>query len=254
MTEKSLNAYAGGVTKAVGDRQVRVVVSTASVDRHGDIVEITGIELENYRKNPVVLCQHDHDEPIARCVQVGIVNGRLEALVQFPDEGVSSKSDEVYGLVKAGVLNAVSIGFIPMEWSFLDDKNPWEGRRFSRCEMIEFSIVSVPANADALIIERGQLTLDQQIALARANIGAIAAQKAGRKISAATEEKLRGAHTAIGEVLSQVQADDDAGDDPANMPVEDAAPEGPVEPDEDDAIREREIRALELKTLGIADG
>ncbi len=142
------------VVKAVGERQIRVIVSTGDVDRAGDIVDPNGIDFTAYRKNPVVLYQHDHDEPIARCIEIGVVNGRVEALVQFPDTGAAEKSDEVYNLIKAGVLNAVSIGFIPLESMSLDPKDSWGPKRYTKCECIEFSIVSVPANSAALIIER----------------------------------------------------------------------------------------------------
>lgn len=141
-----------GVTKAIGERQIRVVVSTGDTDREGDIIDPVGIDFTAYKSNPVVLFQHDHDEPIAKCEQIGVVKGRVEALVQFPPEGVNSKSDEVYGLIKAGVLNAVSIGFIPKSWSPIEGSK--FGRRFTTCECIEFSVVSVPANSNALIIER----------------------------------------------------------------------------------------------------
>lgn len=154
-----------GTTKAIGDRQIRVVVSTGDVDRGGEVIDPAGIDFTAYRKNPVVLYQHDHDTPIARCVQIGVVNGRIEALAQFPPEGASSKSDEVYNLIKAGVLNAVSIGFIPKTWE------PIEGSKFSRrfttCECLEFSVVSVPANSNALILERkmGQQTEEKRVSL-----------------------------------------------------------------------------------------
>jgi HK97 family phage prohead protease len=143
-----------GVTKAIGERQIRVIVSTADVDRSGDIIEPNGIDFSAYRKNPVILYQHDHDEPIARCAEIGVVNGRVEALIQFPDADASEDSDKVYNLIKAGVLNAVSIGFIPTEYIPLDPKEPWGPRKYVSCEMIEASIVSVPANSAALIIER----------------------------------------------------------------------------------------------------
>lgn len=150
------------VTKAVGDRQIRVIVSTGDVDRAGDIVDPNGIDFTAYRKNPVVLYQHDHDEPIARCVEIGVVNGQVEAMVQFPDEGAAEDSDKVYNLIKAGVLNAVSIGFIPLESVSLDPKDSWGPKRYTKCEIIEFSVVSVPANANALIIERTIDTCQQE--------------------------------------------------------------------------------------------
>lgn len=149
-----LNKDFTSVTKAVGERQIRVIVSTGDVDRAGDIIDPNGIDFTAYRKNPVVLYQHDHDEPIARCAEIGVVNGRVEALFQFPDPGASETSDEVYNLIKAGVLNAVSIGFIPLESISLDPKDAWGPKRYTKCEMLEVSVVSVPANSNALIIER----------------------------------------------------------------------------------------------------
>lgn len=214
MPDTTIRAFEGGIAKAVGDRQVRVIMSTPRVDRHGDIVEMSGVDLTEYRRNPVVLWQHDHDEPIARCAEVGIVGQRLEAVVQFPPEGTSEDADEAYRLVKAGVVSAVSVGFIPKEWSYLDEQKPWAGIRYRAVELIELSFVSVGANPDALVIERsalrhhkaGEIVLD-------ALVQQLATVKAGRVLSKANEEKLRAAHAAIGEVLAQVEGDDpeDAG-------------------------------------------
>ncbi|MEP3114917.1 HK97 family phage prohead protease [Nisaea sp.] len=169
--------YVGGIAKAVGERQVRVVVSTSTLDRDGDIIEIKGIDLAPYRLNPIVLNQHRRGEPIARCTEISTKGDTLEALVQFPEEGVSAKSDEVYGLIKAEILNAVSIGIIPHEWSNMDDKEPWRGKRYIKSEMIEFSVVSVPANSEALIVERGQLSTLDQLALAFKNIALMAEKR-----------------------------------------------------------------------------
>lgn len=167
----------GGEVKAVGERQVRVVASTATLDRQGDIVVPEGIDLTQYMQNPVVLRQHDHDHPVARCSEIAVKNGRLEALVQFPPEGTSDMADETYKLVKSGVINAVSIGFMPGDWEPIDaDKGYWGGRKYLSCELLEFSFVSVPANPDALVVERSLLTAEEQIALARKNLDAIRQQ------------------------------------------------------------------------------
>jgi HK97 family phage prohead protease len=152
-----------GVTKAVGDRQIRVIVSTGDVDRAGDIVDPNGIDFTAYRKNPVILYQHDHDEPVARSVEIGLINGRVEALIQFPDPGASEKSDEVYNLIKAGVLNAISIGFIPLEAIALDPKEPWGAKRYTKSEMLEASVVSVPCNSNALIVERTIASVNKEM-------------------------------------------------------------------------------------------
>jgi HK97 family phage prohead protease len=101
-----------------------------------------------------VLWNHDPQQPIARAIEIGVVDGRLQALVQFPPEGVSAKADEVYGLVKAGVVNATSVGFMPMDSEPMDKGQPYKGQRFIKSELMEFSFVSVPANRGATVVAR----------------------------------------------------------------------------------------------------
>ena len=141
-------------TTGLDERQVRVVASTPAVDRAGDVVVAQGIDLAAYKANPVILWNHDPGSPIARCVEIGVNAGQLEAVAQFPPEGTDPLADRVYGLIKAGVVNATSIGFAPVE------ETPIKGGgvTVSRSELWEFSFVSVPANPEALVVERSAPT------------------------------------------------------------------------------------------------
>lgn len=138
----------------IGSRQVRAIVSTGDVDRMGDIIEQAGIKLDAFRRSPTVLWQHDADHPIAKALSINVEGGKVVALVQFPEAGVSQKSDEVYGLIKAGVINSTSIGFVPLKSVPIDPTKPYGGKRFTSSEMLEFSFVSVAANSSALITGR----------------------------------------------------------------------------------------------------
>jgi HK97 family phage prohead protease len=138
-------------------RQVTVICSTGEPDRMGDVIVQSGIDLTAYRKNPVVLWGHSADVPIAKTIDIGIKNGKLQATVQFPPEGDDEDSDWVYGKIKAGIVNATSVGFIPMDYEPLDPKSPWSGFKFAKSELLEFSFVSVPANAGCLIVGRSLL-------------------------------------------------------------------------------------------------
>lgn len=129
------------------------MISTEDVDRQGDIVRATGARLENYLKNPVVLWAHDYGEPpVARALSVEIIPGKgLKARFQFPEWGTSARADEVRRLWAAGFLNATSIGFQPITAQPLGDRNDfWGPQEFVEWELLEFSIVPVPANQDAL--------------------------------------------------------------------------------------------------------
>ncbi len=134
----------------LGERQVRVVASTPTVDRAGDIVVAEGIDLAAYKGNPVILWNHDPSSPIARCIEIGVKDGQLEAVAQFPPEGTDALADRLYGLIKAGVINATSIGFNPVKETPIKGG----GMTVEQAELWEFSFVSVPANPDALVVER----------------------------------------------------------------------------------------------------
>lgn len=136
-------------TAGNGTRAARCVCSTESIDRQGDVVVQAGWQLQQYRQNPVVLFAHDSTKPIAHCSDIGVVANRLEATITFPPPGASSTSDWAWAMIQANALKAVSVGFT------IGAATPIPGGRGSRitsATLLELSIVSVPANADALIV------------------------------------------------------------------------------------------------------
>jgi len=165
MPAKSINKLLPTETELLPDaRRVRVICSTETVDRMGDVVVQSGIDLVAYRKNPVVLWGHDSDVPVAKAIEIGIDGGKLKAMVEFPVEGADSDADRVYAKIKAGIINATSVGFVPLEWEAIDPKEPWGGLRFSKSELLEFSFVSIPANKECLIVGRSVFIADKSAA------------------------------------------------------------------------------------------
>lgn len=146
-------------------RQVVVTVSTDQVDRSGDIVVQDGIYLENFKKTRTILWNHDQSIPIAQCLSIESTSNGLIAVAEFPPEGTSAKADEIYGLIKAGVINAASIGFLPIEGEPVDGKNPKNGVKIISSELFEFSFVSVPANPGAGVLERSMPAVKTKTAM-----------------------------------------------------------------------------------------
>jgi HK97 family phage prohead protease len=134
------------------ERAFDFVISTQSVDRYGDTIDQAGWKLEAYRKNPVVLWMHDNTLlPVARARNIRIEEGKLKATAVFTPESVEPFNDKVFALLGGGFLSATSVGFIPLKYNFVDDPSRRFGIDFLEQELIEFSIVTVPANAEALI-------------------------------------------------------------------------------------------------------
>lgn len=142
------------------ERAIRFVISTADVDRDRDTIDVNGWELADYRRNPVVLFGHDYRQPpIARALEVSVEGGALKSLAQFADAAVYPFADTIYRMLKAGYLNATSVGFRPVEWVFNEERR---GVDFKKQMLLEFSVVPVPSNAHCLIEARadGVLTDD----------------------------------------------------------------------------------------------
>ena len=69
----------------------------------------------------------------------------------------SSFAQQVKGLVRESVLKATSVGFRPLKFSFSKDKSRGGGIDFIEQELLEFSVVGVPANAEALLFQCPQI-------------------------------------------------------------------------------------------------
>lgn len=120
----------------------KFIASTASVDRQGDSIDQSGWELDNYLKNPVILFAHNYAElPIAKTVNIEKTESGLVIDIVFASEDANPKAQQVKKLVDEGILNTTSVGFIQKERN---------GNIITRAELLEVSIVPVPANQDAL--------------------------------------------------------------------------------------------------------
>lgn len=132
------------------NRVIRGVATTPAVDRVGDIIDPLGVKFTN----PLAfLWQHQHDKPIGsvkfdKPTKDGI---GFEATIAKSDEPGTLKDrlDEAWQSIKLKLVKAVSVGFRPIEYSFMDNG----GIRYSETEVYELSAVTIPANAEALITE-----------------------------------------------------------------------------------------------------
>ena len=145
---------ATSVEKAQGeDRTLNVTISTEVVDRERDTIAADGWQLENFRRNPVVLWAHNYRGlPIARSINTEAKDGHLLASPQFAEPEVYPFADTVLQLYLGGFLRAFSVGFDPSKYVINEDRR---GIDFVEQELLEFSAVPVPANPEALMGAKG---------------------------------------------------------------------------------------------------
>lgn len=156
------------IRKAVAEAGdgLEFVLSDATVDRYGDIVDPDGWDLSWFKKNPIALFGHNNAFPIGVWENVRVEGGKLLARLKLAARGTSARIDELIALVEQGVLRAVSVGFIPTKAEPIDPDKPYAGTHFIGQELLECSLVSVPANPAALQVAKSLNVSDETLTLA----------------------------------------------------------------------------------------
>jgi len=179
MNKRDLNIQ--GVHRAVFGGQVQIteragedggepvkiytfVASTEQPARDGHIL-LQNWDLANFAANPVILYGHDHDTVIGRASKIYVEqteHGRaLMVDIEFDEANPDGKIQRVIHQVQQGFLRAVSVGWITnsakRRSSYPGDSPHYEEDGWGyvigeeeNSELLEISIVSVPAQASAL--------------------------------------------------------------------------------------------------------
>lgn len=133
------------VIKENSDGTLRAIVNSGQEDRHGEILDIKGLDIKKYMTNPILAYSHDYTHPsVGRTLKLTKTrDGKLESDFKFAtdvdDYPMPKILDQLY---RKGYQFAFSIGFIPQEV---------EGNKYTKAEMIEFSPVLIGADAQALL-------------------------------------------------------------------------------------------------------
>jgi HK97 family phage prohead protease len=152
--EKRLESFTFSVKSVDVDNYViEGIFSTPDVDRHGEAVIQAGWDLENYKRNPVVLWAHNNQEfPIGQMMEVGPnTEGNLAGKIKFAVEEYD-KAATAFKLMSGKFLRAFSVGFANNVYE-VDQGD--EVIKLTENELYEVSIVNVPANALALAKQKG---------------------------------------------------------------------------------------------------
>jgi HK97 family phage prohead protease len=132
------------------------VMSDESVDRMGEVIQADGWDLATFKTNPIGLFNHHADAIIGRWEQVRVIGKQLRARFVFADEGTSEIADTARKLWNQKILRGASVGFRPLKREPLtrDADEHFGPFRYLKQQLLECSLVAVPANANALPVLR----------------------------------------------------------------------------------------------------
>ncbi len=129
-------------------------ISNESPDLMNDSIKLAGWRFQNFAKNgPVLFCHDSGILPVGQSSMPWPTGSALMANVTFPATSISAVSDQVRGMIAAGVLRGASVGFVPGKFKFTSDPQRPMGIDFlDGHTLTEWSVCAVPANPSCLVV------------------------------------------------------------------------------------------------------
>ena len=167
---KQYSADAKGLKVEPGGRQILARISTTAVDREGDVMLPSGLDMKDFMKNPVVMYEHaawpvDAKEklPVGTVPKGGIkkdsdgVTALVDVTARPPSLPPEQEwwPDTILDLLKMKALRGFSVGFIikdARQATEKDLKKFGDGVRrvITNWSMFEFSVCAIPMNQECL--------------------------------------------------------------------------------------------------------
>lgn len=151
------------------DHTAEFVMSTQTIDRHGDIVDQNSFIFDYFDKNPAFFWQHESDNfPLGSWVEhrleedpENVGSKRLVGKARF-DTDIEPLAARAWAHVERGNLRMVSIGFIPHRIQYDEARDAFT---LYDCELLECSLVGIGSNRGALIKEKEDASDARQLAI-----------------------------------------------------------------------------------------
>ena len=158
--------YVKNITlKELGDEQSTmsfegIATTYGNEDREGDIINPDAFI--NFKdKNSVtlpLLFNHNTDKVIGK---ITLTNGETEVRAKAELIPNLLLAQEVYEMLKFDAISGLSIGFSVLNYQYRNSTDPYAGLIITMAELVETSVVTVPANDNARVSAVKKLTQNE---------------------------------------------------------------------------------------------
>ena len=143
------------ITETDDERTITGIASTPNMDRDSDVMDMMGAKFAL----PIpLLWQHNHNMPVGEVTSATVTPDGIEIvakIAKIDEEGVlKNRIDEAWQSIKSGLVKCLSVGFRAIDYDYIADSY---GLNIRSWEWYELSVVTVPANADAIITSAKQI-------------------------------------------------------------------------------------------------
>lgn len=137
-------------------RTVTGIASSGTLDRDADVIPLEAWNLAEISRQitrgmPMFFSHMQRSLPIGKVTKVwkDAEANAVRFRGTLMPSGMYALADQVWSMLKGGFLTSVSIGFLSRDYDWIEGA----GRRFKALELLEISIVPIPANRDALVTQ-----------------------------------------------------------------------------------------------------
>ena len=145
-------------------RTVEFIISTSARDRYRTVLNPQNWKLDSFNANPIIgynhnlygdMCNAPSPDDVIGMGRAWLEGDQLIGSVTFEPADVNPLADKVFRKVLHGTLRATSVGFMEFgkgKWGEGDEARGMENETYyyEGQELLEFSIVNIPANPEAL--------------------------------------------------------------------------------------------------------
>ena len=134
-------------------KDVKFVCLDESVNAYGFRVIVSGVDISQFERNPVLLYDHrDWGLPPGRWENLKIEDGKIVAVPIFDETDVDAK--KLKEKVENNFVRMASVGLVPIEWSDAPELMlPGQTQpTLTKCRLREISITAFGANHNALVL------------------------------------------------------------------------------------------------------
>lgn len=147
-----MKLYTKAFVEKIDKNEIIAIASSDIEDRQGEIVDVGGWDLKNFLDAPRLLWGHDHKKlPVGKVTEIWVEkSAKPKLMFKATFQEVTEFGKAVKKLFEQGFLNTFSVGFRPIDAEH--DEGTKSGTRFTKQELLEISVVNVPANPEALTL------------------------------------------------------------------------------------------------------
>lgn len=170
-------------------------ISDMSLDRDMERMDPAGVDLKNFKKNPVVLWGHQNHIPaIGTVLNPGVREGKVRGKVKFDPKEIDPFAWMIGQKVRIGTIRTGSVGFMPHVIEFIEDAKDPTRLIHRKWELLELSMCNIPANVNAMVersadpeAEKTLLDIIERLAILEGKIAQEPKPEAARKTSDISE-------------------------------------------------------------------